>query len=266
MELLVHGSQRVRQTPGIVAVRGRRHVYLAACEEVVARDYLGFRLFGADGTECNDGIVRRLQPDVQMIDQIALLNLPALESMSVDEARVFAAASSADRPPGPDVGEIVERRRRPVRMAIWHTAFTGRPPPARIRSSRTSTVGVGCSGVCHVRRSAVSRPVRSGRRDRRVRRLPAFAEHRFPAAVDDGMAAVQWIADNAVALGGVPGQLAIGGWSAGGGIAAVVCRLARDAGGPAIVGQALLTPITDLAISHDRRMSTMPTAMALPAR
>jgi acetyl esterase/lipase len=33
------------------------------------------------------------------------------------------------------------------------------------------------------------------------------------------------------------------GWSAGGGIAAVVCRLARDMGGPNIMGQALLTPL-----------------------
>jgi acetyl esterase/lipase len=34
------------------------------------------------------------------------------------------------------------------------------------------------------------------------------------------------------------------GWSAGGGIATVVCRLARDMGGPAITGQALLMPLT----------------------
>ena len=50
-------------------------------------------------------------------------------------------------------------------------------------------------------------------------------EHRFPAAVDDGLAAVRWISDNTAALGGIPGQLAVCGWSAGGGIAAVVCRL-----------------------------------------
>jgi acetyl esterase/lipase len=67
-------------------------------------------------------------------------------------------------------------------------------------------------------------------------------EHRFPAAVDDAMAAVQWVADKAQALGGRPGQLAVCGWSAGAGIAAVVCRLARNADGPNIMGQALLTP------------------------
>jgi hypothetical protein len=38
-------------------------------------------------------------------------------------------------------------------------------------------------------------------------------EHRFPAAVDDAMAAVRWVADNAEALGGMPGRLAVCGWA-----------------------------------------------------
>jgi acetyl esterase/lipase len=58
------------------------------------------------------------------------------------------------------------------------------------------------------------------------------------------VAAVRWVADNVEVLGGRPGQLALCGWSAGGGLAAVVCRLARDAGGPSIMGQVLLTPVT----------------------
>ena len=70
-------------------------------------------------------------------------------------------------------------------------------------------------------------------------------EARFPAAADDAFAALQWIAAHAKELGGIPGQLAVAGWSAGGNLAAVVCQLARDAGGPAIVGQLLLTPVTD---------------------
>ncbi|MCU1361512.1 MAG: monooxygenase, partial [Ilumatobacteraceae bacterium] len=75
-------------------------------------------------------------------------------------------------------------------------------------------------------------------------------EARFPAAPDDGFAAVQWIAANAEQLGGVPGQLAVAGWSAGGNVAAVVCQMARDAGGPAIAGQLLLTPVTDSDLSR----------------
>jgi acetyl esterase/lipase len=70
-------------------------------------------------------------------------------------------------------------------------------------------------------------------------------EDRFPAAADDAFAAVQWIAANAGPLGGVPGQLAVAGWSAGGNLAAITCQLARDAGGPDIAGQLLLNPVTD---------------------
>ncbi|BCI89321.1 hypothetical protein NIIDMKKI_45270 [Mycobacterium kansasii] len=70
-------------------------------------------------------------------------------------------------------------------------------------------------------------------------------EHRFPAALDDGWAAVRWVAEHAEELGGIPGRLAVCGWSAGAGIAAVICQLARDTGWPAIVGQALITPVVD---------------------
>ncbi len=37
-------------------------VYRVACEEVVARDYLGFRLSGPNGSQYNDGVVRRCNP------------------------------------------------------------------------------------------------------------------------------------------------------------------------------------------------------------
>ncbi len=75
-------------------------------------------------------------------------------------------------------------------------------------------------------------------------------EARFPAAPDDGFAAVQWIAENASALGGLPGELAVAGWSAGANVAAVVCQLARDAGGPAISAQLLVTPVADCDFSR----------------
>jgi acetyl esterase/lipase len=75
-------------------------------------------------------------------------------------------------------------------------------------------------------------------------------ETRFPAAADDAFAAVRWIAANAAELGGIPGQLAVAGWSAGGNVAAVACQLARDAGGPDIVGQLLLSPVTDSDMSR----------------
>jgi acetyl esterase len=76
-------------------------------------------------------------------------------------------------------------------------------------------------------------------------------EHPFPAGVEDGFAAVKWVAQHGPLIGADPARIAVGGGSAGGNISAVVCQLARDAGGPEIWFQALLYPITDLAVDTD---------------
>jgi acetyl esterase len=70
-------------------------------------------------------------------------------------------------------------------------------------------------------------------------------EHPFPAPTDDGVAAFRHIRDNAASFGADPKRLAVGGDSAGGAIAAVVCQILRDAGeqGPAF--QMLIYPATD---------------------
>ncbi len=70
-------------------------------------------------------------------------------------------------------------------------------------------------------------------------------EHRFPAAVHDCYAALDWIARNAPRLGVDPERIAVGGDSAGGNLAAALTLLARDRGGPAIVHQLLIYPNTD---------------------
>jgi len=219
--------------------------YRATCDEVVARDYLGFKLSGPEGSMCNDGLVRRLQPDVEMIlIQMAAMNLPTLDSMPVDEARAFYAQMSTTRPPGPDVGEIVDGVLPGATGDLAYRLY--RPPTPGPHPIVVFFHGGGwvvgdvvsddplCRDLC-VRSDAI---VISAD----YRHAP---EHRFPAAVDDAMAAVRWVADNAEALGGMPGRLAVCGWSAGGNLAAVVSRLTRDAGGPHIVGQVLLTPPTD---------------------
>jgi acetyl esterase/lipase len=70
-------------------------------------------------------------------------------------------------------------------------------------------------------------------------------EHRFPTAVEDGYAATRWVAEHAEELGGMSGRVLVGGWSAGGNIAAVTCQLASARGGPHIAGQLLVCPVTD---------------------
>jgi acetyl esterase len=75
-------------------------------------------------------------------------------------------------------------------------------------------------------------------------------EHKFPAAVDDAVAATQWIAGNAKQLGIDASRLMVGGDSAGSNLAAVVAISARDGGGPAIAGQVLIYPAVDFAMTH----------------
>ncbi len=71
-------------------------------------------------------------------------------------------------------------------------------------------------------------------------------EHRFPAAADDAYAAAEWAVANASAIGGDATRLAVAGDSAGGNLAAVVCQLAKQRGGPRIAYQALVYPTVDL--------------------
>lgn len=218
--------------------------YRATCDEVVARDYLGFKLCGPNGSQCNDGVVRRLQPDVEMIsNMVAALNLPPMESMAAQDACALYNQMSMTRPPGPDVGEILDGV---LPGAAGDLAYRLCRPP----TPGPHPIAVYFHGGGYVLGDAIADDplcrdlcVGSGAVVISVdyRHAP---EHRFPAAVDDAVAAVQWVAENAASLGGIPGQLAVCGWSAGGGLTAVVCQLVRDMGGPNIVGQLLLTPCT----------------------
>jgi len=69
-------------------------------------------------------------------------------------------------------------------------------------------------------------------------------EHPFPAAVDDAWSVLRWVGEHARELGGDPARIAVAGDSAGGNLAAVAAQLARDGGGPALVYQWLLYPVT----------------------
>ncbi|MGF1453873.1 MAG: alpha/beta hydrolase [Alphaproteobacteria bacterium] len=70
-------------------------------------------------------------------------------------------------------------------------------------------------------------------------------EHPFPAAVDDAMAALQFVNDNAPDLGIDPNALAVGGDSAGGNLAAVVAQQARHSGKARVMFQLLIYPVTE---------------------
>jgi len=71
-------------------------------------------------------------------------------------------------------------------------------------------------------------------------------EHRFPAAVDDCVEATRWVRGHATDLGVDANRLAVGGDSAGGNLAAVVCLALRDAGETLPAFQLLIYPATDM--------------------
>ncbi len=220
--------------------------YRLACDRVAKEGYLGFERRGPRGAAVNDGVVRRLQPDINMmLDAMATMDLPAMETMSAVDARAFSDAMSAARAPGPAVGEIVDGTLpgpagNVIDYRLYRPKSAGPHPIVAYFHGGGWVLGNAtsddpfCRDLCD-RSDAIIISLD-------YRHAP---EARFPAAVDDAFAALQWVADHAAELGGIPGRLAVAGWSAGANLAAVVAQLARDAGGPTISGQMLVTPVTD---------------------
>lgn len=67
----------------------------------------------------------------------------------------------------------------------------------------------------------------------------------YPAALEDAHAGLEWLAREGAGLGLDPTRVVVTGISAGGGLAAATALLARDRGGPALVGQLLVYPMLD---------------------
>lgn len=219
--------------------------YRQVCIDVVESDYLGFERRSGDRVERVDGVIRRLMPDVEvMLEAMAELQLPTIDSMSPADARAFDEAVAAQRPPGPDVGEVVDGTLPgavgPLRYRLYRPAADG-PAPVVVYFH-----GGGWVLGSHVSDDPFCRDLcaRSGAVIVSVdyRHAP---EDRFPAAADDAFAAVQWVSEHLDELGGRPGPVAVAGWSAGANVAAVACQRARDAGSPAIAAQVLVCPVTD---------------------
>jgi acetyl esterase/lipase len=79
-------------------------------------------------------------------------------------------------------------------------------------------------------------------------------EHPHPAPVEDCYAGFLWTVEHAEELGIDPDRIVVGGISAGGNLAAAVSLLARDRGGPPILGQMVVWPMID---NHNNSPSTL---------
>jgi cation diffusion facilitator CzcD-associated flavoprotein CzcO/acetyl esterase/lipase len=216
--------------------------YRHTCDEVVARGMIGFDLSGPGVRQCNDGVIRELQPDVTLLlEMLVEMGLPPMETLPPAAARELMATMSAVRPPGPEVGEVIDGTLpgadgTALAWRLYRPATPG-PHPLMVwfhgggwvLGDVASDEPV-CRDLC----------VRSGVAVVSVdyRHAP---EVRFPAAADDALAAVEWWAEHAAEHGCRPDALVVGGWSAGGNLATVAAR--RFAGN--LAGQVLLTPVTD---------------------
>jgi acetyl esterase len=187
-----------------------------------------------------------VKPEVAtFLDMLQQMGAPPIDEQEPDEVRAAFGALSAlgvkeemasvtDRTiPGPG-GDI------PVRIYVPTTPLGGGDPPVLVwfhgggwvigdLESTDSTVRTLANAAGMV---AVSVDYRLA------------PEHPFPAAIDDALAAVRWVADNAEELGVDASRLAVGGDSAGGNLAAVAAQQLRDCG-PAVAFQLLVYPVAD---------------------
>jgi acetyl esterase len=90
-------------------------------------------------------------------------------------------------------------------------------------------------------------------------------EHKFPVALNDAYAALCWLAGNAEELGIDPGNLSVGGSSAGANLAAALTQRVRDEGGPGLVFQLLEVPVLDLTVRTARAAVESPRQEAMLA-
>jgi acetyl esterase len=182
------------------------------------------------------------------LDQMAMQPGPKMWELSASDARaVFGGLTQLAGPRDVPIGKVVNLKAQGPRGNIPLRNYTpvaagGEPLPTLIYYHGGGYV-IGDlethDGLCRLFANEAS--VRVIAVDYRL-----APEHKFPAAVDDAYAALEWIEANASELGVDANRLAVGGDSAGGCLAAVVAQMAKERGGPKLVFQMLLFPVTEV--------------------
>jgi acetyl esterase len=192
----------------------------------------------------------KLHPDAQRVcEMIIASGRPPIETMTPAEARAVYLASKPILQPDPEpVAEVAELNAEGPAGPIPLRLYRGQPAAAAQPVLVYFHGGGWVIGdleshdqLCRALANAVPCTVIAVH----YRLAP---EHKFPAAVEDAIAATRWIAGNAQRLKLDPKRLAVAGDSAGGNLAAVVCMAQRDSGGPAPLFQFLIYPGTDMAM------------------
>ncbi len=188
-----------------------------------------------------------------LLDQLAALGAPPVSQQTPEQARIgfaaLAAAGGAPEAPVPTVDRLIPGPAGEIPVRIYRPESAAPLPVVVYFHGGGWVIGDIASHdtVCHRLAGGVPAVVVSV--DYRL-----APEHRFPAAVDDGDTAVSWVSEHAPGFGGDPGRLAVAGDSAGGALATVAARHARDAGGPPVAFQLLVYPATDMTCSLPSHM------------
>ena len=186
-----------------------------------------------------------VNPQIQeILDFIASRNAPPLYTLTPEEARVAMLKTRQVYVGEPPPVARVENREipgpaRPIPIRLFATTTEGRLPILLFFHGGGFVIGDLDTHDDLCRRLAIHSGCLVVSVDYRL-----APEHKFPAAVEDSMAALRWVADRGAELGGDPRRLAVGGDSAGGNLAAVISQMARDQGGPEIRYQLLIYPTT----------------------
>ncbi len=155
---------------------------------------------------------------------------PQVDVVVVGRAsRACTCCTDCVRPPGPDVGEVVDGVLPGPAGELEYRLFRPESPGPHpvvlyfhgggwVLGDQVSDEPL-CRDLC-VRTEAVVVSVN-------YRHAP---EARYPAAAEDAWAALRWVAAHAIELGGIPDDLVVAGWSAGANLVAVVNQRARDEG------------------------------------
>lgn len=183
--------------------------------------------------------------------------LPALEcylsqlpphdpDLTVEQLRAWGAAMGFDGvvEPGPELSSVTDRE-----IPVAGGTVTVRVYTPEGEGPKPLHLYLHGGGFCLGTLAMVDDELRFRARDSgcvivsvAYRLAPEFP---YPTAVEDSYAALLWCRDHAAELGADAGRLTVGGASAGGNLAAVLCLVSRDRGGPAIRFQLLEIPLTD---------------------
>jgi acetyl esterase len=190
-----------------------------------------------------------LHPQVQQaLKAMQAANLRPIESMAPAEARLQMEETARARKAEPlPVARIEERTMPgpagPIRLRLYYPNAGGLVPAIVYYHGGGHVIGSLDTHDLIARNLCAGAEALVASVDYRM-----GPEQKFPAAVEDSFAALQWVHQNAASIGADPDRLGVHGDSAGANLAAVVALLARDRDGPKLRLQSLVYPVADYTL------------------